>query len=203
MTTIRRKGVLTGMVTAVLGLVIALPFTIIHPAVPFTVLFLSFGVVWLLCQWRWLPKYPMSYFAGCLAALVILLPSVSLIKFMEQGFDSGPFYGVAYERGVTGLEASDRIEYRRGELVIYNRQPSNPPVVTYQIGDDVQWGRELDVTQHSEYQDFHLSAITNLSLAYGIVRDHIDFQGIWTPGTEQGRAYLWKWGGFHRFYLSW
>jgi hypothetical protein len=201
--TIQRKGVLTGMVTAVIGIAIALPFTLIHPVLPFAVLLIGLGLVLLLRRWRWLSQYPTGFFVGGLVALILLVPAVSLVKFVEQGFDDGPFYGEVYTGGVTGLPVSHRLDYRDGELVIYNRQPNSPPVLAYQVGEELQWARELDVSENPRYEGYQLATIKEPSLAYGIVRDRLNFLGTWNFGTEQGRAYLWKWGGFHRFYLSW
>jgi len=191
------------MLTAIAGMAIALPFTVIHPAVPFAVLFIAFGLVMVLRRGLRLPKYPTAYLIGCLVALVILLPAVSLVKFMEQGLDDGPFYGTDYTGGVMGLEVSDRLPYRRGELQIYNRQSRQAPVLAYQVNDELQWAKELDVSQHPKYRSYQLSTIETPTLAYGVIRDRVDFIGNWDFGTERGRVYLWKWGGFHRFYLSW
>jgi hypothetical protein len=201
--TIQRKGVLTGMVTTVVGVAIALPFTLIHPVLPFSVLLIGLGLVLLMRRWRWFSQYPTGFFVGGLVALILLLPAVSIVKFAEQGFDDGPFAGEIYTGGVTGLPISERLAYRNGELVIYNRQANNPPVLAFQVGDELQWARELDVSQNPRYEGYQLATIAEPQLAYGIVRDRLDFSAKWNFGTERGRAYLWKWGGLHRFYLSW
>ncbi|NER79015.1 MAG: hypothetical protein F6K42_05430, partial [Leptolyngbya sp. SIO1D8] len=86
---IQRKGALAGIITAVLGIAIALPFTIVHPVMPFTVLLIGFGGVMAFRQKLRLPKYPTAYLIGCIVALVLLLPAVSLVKFVEQGLDDG------------------------------------------------------------------------------------------------------------------
>ncbi|MEL7314672.1 MAG: hypothetical protein AAFN08_06935, partial [Cyanobacteria bacterium J06559_3] len=119
------------------------------------------------------------------------------------GFNDGPFYGENYTNGVTGLEAHHRIDYRQGELLIYNRQNNSAPVLTYEVDGGILWGRELDVRDHPKYVDHFLVEIEDLAVNSGILRDRLDFIGTWDFGKEPGRAYLWKWGGFHRFYLSW
>ena len=199
----RRTGEIVGIVTVILGIAIALPFSLIHPVLPFTVLLIGFGGVMALRKQLHLPKYPTSYLAGCLVALVLLVPFVSGSKFVEQGLNDGPFYGVDYTRGITGLDIHERIEYGDGELLIYNRQSSIAPLLVYQIEGETQWARELDVRQHPKYEDYLLTKIEAPTVSYGIIRDRLDFLGTWEFGKEPGRAYLWKWGGFHRFYLSW
>ncbi len=156
----------------------------------------------MLYRWRWLPKYPTAYLAGCLVALLSLLPAVSLIQFAEQGWADGPFQGVVYEQGTTGLPVGDRLNYRQGELVVFNRQPSNPPVLAYQVNDAVQWARSLDLSQQPGYEAVKITDLKDLSLAYGILRDRLTFTVTWNFGTEQGHAYIWKWDGLQRFYLS-
>ncbi|NER78607.1 MAG: hypothetical protein F6K42_03335 [Leptolyngbya sp. SIO1D8] len=122
---------------------------------------------------------------------------------MEQGLDDGPFYGLEYTGGVTGLEANHRLDYRQGELLIYNRQQNRAPVLVYEANGDLVWSVEMDVSQHPKYQNYQLSTLEEPTLAYGIIRDRLNFLGTWDFGKERGRAYLWKWGRFHRFYLSW
>ena len=201
--TVQRKQVLAGTITAILGTAIALPFAILHPALPFTILLIGFGVTMALRQRLRLPKYLMAYLTGCLVALVVLLPAVSVVKFVEQGLDDGPFYGLRYAGGVTGLQVSHRIDYRQGELLIYNREAHSAPVLAYQVNDEMRWARVMDVSQHPKYRDYLLSTIEEPTLSYGLLRDRLNFLGTWNFGKEQGRAYLWKWRGFHRFYLSW
>ncbi|MDB9525972.1 hypothetical protein PN498_08240 [Oscillatoria sp. CS-180] len=201
--TTRRKTVGLGILTAVIGVAIALPFALIHPVLPFTVVLLGFGAIILLQRWRWVPKHSMGYLLGCLVALVALLPAVSLFKFAERGFDDGPFYGVAYDGVITGESASDRMDYRDGELLIYNRPADKAPILAYRVEEDVEWAREMDIGQNSRYEKYRLESIEEPELAYGIFRDRLDFEANWNFGTEAGRAYLWKWGGFHRFFLSW
>lgn len=199
----RRKGAFLGMVTAIVGVAIALPFGLIHPILPFTIILVGYGLLVLLQRWRWLPKDVLGYLAGCLVALVILLPAVSLLNFMEQGLRDGPFYGEDYSGDIAGENVSDRIEYRQGELLIYNRGEDQAPVLAYQVEEETHWATELDVAENPRYERYHLISIQEPTLAYGIFRDRMDFKGRWTFGTETGRAYLWKWGGFHRFFLSW
>ncbi|MDA0672804.1 MAG: hypothetical protein O3C67_03745 [Cyanobacteria bacterium] len=203
LTFIRHRDTFAGIVTAVVGVLVGLPFTILHPAVPFTVVLVTFGIVMGLRRPLRLPKYPTAYLAGCLAALVLLLPIGFTVKVAERGFDDGPFYGQVYTDGVTGLEASDRVPYRGGDLAIYNRNNRVPPILAYEVDGDLRWAVALDVSQTENYADYQLVNVSEPQLVYGILRDRLDFLGNWTFGQERGRAYLWKWGGFHRFYLSW
>ncbi len=198
----QRRGTTLSIVTAVLGLAIALPFTLIHSVLPFTVLLVVFGIFMLFRKRLQLP-HPTAYLTGCLVALVLMLPIVSAAKLVEQGFNDGPFYGENYTNGVTGLDAHHRTDYRQGELLIYNRQTNSAPVLTYEVDGEILWARELDVRDHPKYADHFLVEIENLTVAPGILRDRVNFTGTWDFGKEPGRAYLWKWGGFHRFYLSW
>lgn len=202
-TATRRKGVAAGMLMTALFVAIAVPFTLIHPVLPFTVVLVGYGLVVLMQRWRWLPSYNSSYLIGCLVALIILLPASSLIKFLEQGFDDGPFYGEPFKGVISGESASDRLPYRQGELLIYNRSADKAPILAYQVEDETAWAQVLDVSQNDHYADYQLTAVQDPSLALGIFRDRLNFSGTWNFGTERGRAYLWKWGGFHRFFLSW
>ena len=199
----QRRGITRSIVTAVLGMAIAIPFTLIHSVLPFAVLLITFGIVMWLRKPLRLPKDPTAYLIGCLVALVLLLPMVSAAKLAEQGFKDGPFYGENYTNGVMGLEAHHRTDYRQGELMIYNRQRNSAPVLTYEVDGDIRWARELDVRDHPKYADHFMGEIENLTVSPGILRDRLNFTGNWDFGKEPGRAYLWKWGGFHRFYLSW
>ena len=202
-TATRRKGVATGMLTAALSVAIAIPFTLIHPVLPFALVLVGYGLVVLMQRWRWLPSYGSSYLVGCLVALILLLPASSLIQFLEQGFDDGPFYGEPFKGVVSGKSASDRLPYRQGELLIYNRSTDKAPILAYWVDEEPAWAQVLDVSQNTRYADYQLSAMQDPSLALGIFRDRLDFLSTWNFGTEPGRAYLWKWGGFHRFFLSW
>lgn len=203
MAAVRRKGIIAGTFTAVLAVAIALPFTLIHPVLPFTLVLVGYGVVVLMQRRKWLPRYPNSYLMGCLAALIILLPASSLVIFAEQGFDDGPFYGEPFNGVIFGNAASDRLGYRQGELLVYNRSDDEAPILAYQVQTETRWAQILDVSDNRRYADYQLTAISDLSLAYGIFRDRLDFAGSWDFGTEPGRAYFWKWGDFHRFFLSW
>ncbi|NJN21208.1 MAG: cytochrome d ubiquinol oxidase subunit II [Leptolyngbya sp. RL_3_1] len=203
-TVIQRQGVFVGSLVAVLGVLVASPFTLFHGVLPFVVLLIGFGVVMLLLQtWR-RPKYPTAYWLGCLAALLILLPVTTWITFAERGWDAGPFYGTVYRDGVTGLEADERLDYRDGDLTVYNRRPEVPPILTYQAGEVLRWAITLDLEPGAQphNQDYQLSKIEDLSWFNGILRDRIDFVATWTFGQTPGRLYLWKWGQVHRFYLQ-
>ncbi len=203
-TFIQRKGVLVGSLTAVVGTAVALPFTLFHGVLPFVVLLAGFGLVMLLQRvWR-RPRYPMAYWIGCLVALIVLLPATTLMTFNEQGFDQGPFYGTPYTDGITGIEVDERLEYRGGDLMVYNRRDQVPPILIYQTGETLRWAATLDLDpdQRDQNQSYQLSKISDLSFVYGIWRDRIDFVGTWSFGEKPGRLYLWKWGKLHRFYLQ-
>lgn len=202
-TATRRKGVAAGMLMTVLSVAIAIPFTLIHPVLPFAIALVGYGLVMLMQRWRWLPGYGRSYLLGCLVALILLLPASSLIQFLEQGFDDGPFYGQPFAGVILGKQADISLPYRQGELLIYNRTAVKAPILAYRSNDETRWAQVLDVSQNSRYADYQLTAMQEPSLALGLFRDRLDFLGNWNFGTERGRAYLWKWGGFHRFFLSW
>lgn len=200
---IQRRGAFMAMVTAVVGIVVAVPFTLIHPVLPFAICLGWVGMVLLLRKALPWPKYTLAYWTGGLVALVLLFPLVLAVHLGEQGFDDGPFYGQVYTDGLTGLEISDRIDYRQGELAVYNRREELPPVLAYRIDDETRWAMTLDVSQTPGYEDFHLSSVEDFSLLYGIFRDRLSFIGQWSFGQKQGRVFIWKWGQFHRFYLRW
>ncbi|MDA0268647.1 MAG: hypothetical protein O3A14_17225 [Cyanobacteria bacterium] len=201
-TVIERQGVLVGSLAAVLGIVIALPFTLLHGVLPFVVLLVGFGIFMVLLRaWR-RPKYPNAYWLGCLVALVVLLPATTLVTFNEQRFDAGPFYGAPYTDGVTGIEVDERLEYRDGDLMVYNRSPKLPPAMIYQAGETLRWAIALDLEPGVKNQSYQLSKVEDLSFVSGILRDRIDFMGTWSFGKKPGRLYLWKWGQVHRFYLQ-
>lgn len=199
----RRKQVTTGLIVAVITTAIALPLSLIHPILSFAILLIELGFLLLLQRWRWLPKLSIGYLAGFLIAIVVLLPATFLIRFAEQGFDDGPFYGQPLEAFLTEAEASDRLSYRQGELLIYNRQPDQAPVLAYSINGELQWAQAMDVRQNHRYEEYQLTALAEPTLAYGIFRDRLNFVGTWNFGAEPGRAFIWKWNGFHRFFLSW
>jgi hypothetical protein len=199
----KRKGIWVNLLTAVLGVLLTLPFGILHPVLPFAVLLIGYGILLFMQNRRWVPRYPVDYLIGCLTALILLLPAVSLLRFAEQGFNDGPFYGRAYDGVIMGEEASDRLDYQQGQLLIYNRAETSPPILAYQAEDNVIWAQEMDISQNSRYDDYQLSAMTEPSISSGLFRDRLNFTATWNFGTEQGQAYLWKWGKFHRFYLSW
>lgn len=188
---------------ASLGVALALPLTLIHPVLPFAAVLTGYGVVTLFEKRHWLPSLPTSYLVGCLVALLLLLPTTSLVQFVEQGFDDGPFYGKPFRGVLSAAAASDRLDYRQGELLIYNRTSENPPILAYQVDGETRWAQSLDVKQNRRYQGYQLNTVAEPSLAYGIFRDRLDFVSTWNFGKERGRAYFWKWGKFHRFFLSW
>jgi|GEM_PF-2540436 len=202
-TAVRRKGVFVSILTAIIVVAMTVPFTVIHPVLPFTLVLMGYGCFGLMQRWRWLPKDRPSYLIGCLVALIVLLPASSVVKFAEQGFDDGPFYGEPFTGRIVAAAASDRLPYREGELLIYNRADAKAPILAYQIEDETAWAQVLDVSKNPRYANYEFTAMQEPSLAYGIFRDRLDFLGTWNFGTERGRAYFWKWGGFHRFFLSW
>jgi hypothetical protein len=199
----QQKAVWMVAITALVGIVFGLPFTLIHPVLPFVVVSMGIGLALMMQRWRWLSKTPKTYFAGCLVALVLLLPAASLVNFVEQGFDDGPFYGTTHGTFIAGEQASDRLAYRQGELLVYNRQPGQAPVLVYRVEGDARWAIVMDIHQNPRFEGYHLSAIESPQLVHGVLRDRLDFLATWSFGVERGRAYIWKWGGFHRFFLSW
>ncbi|MGF1458472.1 MAG: hypothetical protein ACFBSG_05535 [Leptolyngbyaceae cyanobacterium] len=200
---IDRKGGFAGLLIAVISFAIALPFNVVHPVLPFVIVLVGYGLIVMMVRWRWLPPYYNGYLAGCLVALIILLPTASMLKFLEQGFDNGPFYSTPYTGIVSGESASERLDYRQGELLIYNRAANKAPILAYRTEVQTHWAEVLDVSQNAQYEPFQLRSIESAEIHYGLIRDRLDFIGNWNFGAETGRAYLWKWNGLQRFYLSW
>lgn len=199
----QRSTFLAGTATVILGCVIALPFTLVHPVLPFMLVLFGLGLILLLKRWRWIQQAPAVCWMVGVLILILLIPLSTGVHFIEQGWQDGPFYGHAYNGVMTGEEASDRLDYRQGELWIYNRQEDKAPILAYQIGGDVQWARELDISQRAGYEGYQLNAITEPKLARGMLRDRLNFLANWSLGEDSGRAYIWKWNGFHRFFLNW
>ena len=198
----QHHNALKGTVTAILGIAIALPFTLLHPIFPFIVVLLGLGFLLLLQRWRWIQRPQTACLKGHFVALIALIPLSGIVTFTEQGMQDGPFYGQRYGGSLDVENASHRLPYRQGELLIYNRQDDEAPILTYQIEDDVRWATVLNVQKRGRYADYQIAAMKDPELAYGILRDRLNFRATWNFGEEHGRAYLWKAGRLHRFFLS-
>jgi hypothetical protein len=139
---------------------------------------------------------------GVLIALLLLVPARSFAELLLSGFDDGPFAGRPFAGNLSTLKAGDRVAYRAGELVIYNRQGGDAPVVVYRAMGRTEWAVEMFVSLGDRGVN-ELWEITEPHIVHGVVRDRLDFIGTWTYGAERGYAFIWKWGGIQRFYLSW
>lgn len=202
MAKLRWKAILSALLITTVGVLVSLPFAMIHPLLPFIVLLAIFVLSLGMKRWRWVSRLSTTYLVGFLIAILVLLPAVSAVGFIERGFDDGPFYGKPYRGVISGESASDRLDYQQGELLIYNRRSERSPILAYRE-DELRWAVEMDVSQNPAYSDYQLVSIESPTLSRGILRDRLNFLGTWSFGKESGKAYIWKWGGLHRFYLSW
>lgn len=63
--------------------------------------------------------------------------------------------------------------------------------------------QEMHVSLDPESDESELWEMQKPSVAHGTLRDRLDFIGLWTYSAERSYAYIWKFGGIQRFYLSW
>jgi hypothetical protein len=139
---------------------------------------------------------------GVLITLVLLVPARFYAELLVSGFDDGPFTGRPFAGDLSKLRPSERVPFRAGEIVIYNRARGAAPVVEYRARGRTEWAQEMFVSLGDRGEN-ELREITDPRVSYGVVRDRLDFIGTWTYGAERGYAFIWKWGGIQRFYLSW
>lgn len=154
-----------------------------------------------------LPGRVQAYRTGFGIAVLILVPASFRVGFLESGFDDGPFTGRRFAGDLSNLVPSDRVAFRAGELIVYNRGNGAAPVLAYRIGAHTKWAHEMFVSTGAPGDKNparnELSEIAKLRVSSGVIRDRLDFIGRWTYGAEHGYAFVWKWGGVQRFYLSW
>lgn len=149
-------------------------------------------------------KNRIAHAVGLIAAALLLVPVAIFAQMFEAGFDDGPFHGRPHSGDISALTASHSITYRSGDLVIYNRADDEPPVLAYIVQGVPKWALELDVVGTPGFEDSHFRSIAEpIAVSSGVFRDRLSFIAYWSFGAERGYAYIWKFGGVHRFYLSW
>jgi hypothetical protein len=196
------RSVLVSVTVAAIVFLVALPFMAVERWAGFgAVAVLAFVTFSLRPRLGLRDRLPATR-AGFVIAVVLLLPARFFVEFWESGFDDGPFTGRAFTGDLSRLAPSERVAFRSGEIVIYNRSRGAAPVVAYRVGGRAEWAREMFVSL-GERGENELMEITRPRITYGLVRDRLDFTGRWKYGAERGYALIWKWGGIQRFWLSW
>lgn len=130
---------------------------------------------------------------------LLFILSVANCKFLEAGFDDGPFYGKKIKINSKKILIKESISYRNGFLQFIEVKEFNP-ILAYSENGKIKWAFELS-TKSMENTD--LMEVYQLSVSNGIFRDKIQFIGNWTFGAERGTGYIWKYGELQYFYLSW
>ncbi len=196
------KHVLAGLLVAVPAFAASAPLLVVERWLGFVALaVLAALFFWLRHRFRF-QGYVNAQILGFVAAFVLLLPAILFADLAERGLDDGPFYGRNYEGSLAHLKPSHRLKFRKGTLAIYNRD-KKAPVVAYVIGDHTEWATEMYVAMTPGVTQSELHHMERPLLSEGLFRDRLDFIGHWTYGAEHGYAYIWKFGGIQRFYLSW
>ena len=85
------------------------------------------------------------------------------------------------------------------------RGTAQAPILLRRSNGRVRWAREMYASVRArstgrpspDPPDF--TEMTDLHVSRGLYRDVLIFRA----GAEQGRAYLWRWGGVQKFYFSW
>lgn len=196
------RSVLVALAVAGAGVLVAAPFLVIESWLAFAVLAVFAALLFSVREQLRLGKRLQACRAGVLLAVLVLVPARSLAELMESGFDDGPFTGRPFAGDLSRLRASDRVAFRSGEILIYNRKDGAAPVVEYRVDGHTEWAREMFVSLGDGGEN-ELWEMSRPRVAYGIIRDRLEFVGTWTYGAERGYALIWRWGGIQRFYLSW
>lgn len=196
------KALLIVLLVASASFVVSAPFLVVERWLGFCVLVLLAVSIYLLRRPLKLGKRPIVYASGLGIALALLIPASYMARFIEGGFDDGPFVGRDFNGDLDVLKPSDSVLFRSGRLYIYNRK-GEAPVIAYRAAGKTKWAREMFVSMTPGVQGSELSRIESPALTRGILRDRLDFVGYWTYGAEHGYAFIWKFGGIQRFYLSW
>lgn len=141
---------------------------------------------------------------AAILAIILTFFSQPLLKFFEAGFDDGPFIGESYDGELNSLKVDHTIAYGDGQLRVYNRSDEEAPIIAcFDAKGNVEWAWLMDVRLKPGYETAMLYAIDDPEIESGLLRDRIVFLSTWTYGAEHAYAYVWKWGGPQRFYLSW
>lgn len=181
-----------------LALLICLPFVIVSQVAGFVALAGVATISFVLSSGWTKPYKRRFYILGFCAALIVLTPLALVYPFLEGGFDDGPFRGQSFAGEPHKLTIDHSLPFRRGHLAVSNRRRHESPVILYKEGDTVAWAIEMDVGEF-----VNVYSLSKISIRPGVLRDRVDFVASWTYGDESGKAYIWKLGGFQRFWLSW
>jgi hypothetical protein len=182
------------------SIVLCIPFASIEWSAGFVVLGLLILLYFAFQKRVRSPRKPFIF--GFVIAFILLFPLAFFARIAEGGFDDGPFTGRPFVGAVDSLIPTDSVAFRGGQLLIYNRIDNQAPIISYIVKGEISWTREMFVSMRDNNYN-QLWGISEPSVAYGIVRDRLDFQASWTYGIENGYAYIWKFGGIQKFYLSW
>lgn len=130
--------------------------------------------------------------------LILLFYWIFLGKTLEAGFDDGPFRGKEVTLEGASYKATESVPFRSGELVAYQGNFWEIPILAYKENGKIVWAYLLYTDKKTRVHHF-----SNLSVEYGILRDRLHFIGRWSHGAERGTAFIWKFGKLQYFYLSW
>ncbi len=184
--------------------VLCLAITSIHFVAPFVVLALLTTVALCIAVIRQNRQLRNATFRMAVFIFLLLCPIVLFLGFAEKGFQDGPFYGRTIKGDLTGLAVSESVPYRDGRIIISNRSNGQSPVMYYvDRKNKMKWAVEMDVSMNPMYRKNRLSRVGKMKVQSGVFRDKIEFLGTWDYGAEGGYAFISKFSGFQRFYLSW
>lgn len=81
-------------------------------------------------------------------------------------------------------------------MISYKGEKTKAPVLAYVVDQNVRWASRIETEDDGMYW---INEIVSLKVHSGLLRDRIDFfaGGI----SEPGWGYIWKFGGFQKFYL--
>ncbi|HEY6019516.1 MAG TPA: hypothetical protein VIY48_06335 [Candidatus Paceibacterota bacterium] len=196
------KNILIVLAVAAAVFAASAPFLVIERWLGFTVLGALAALYFLLHRRLWPQRRLLLPCLGFAGATVLLVPAALFAGLIEGGFDDGPFVGRDFTGDLHTLKPSFSLNYRSGNLVIYNRDPK-APVVAYVTGDKAQWAIEMYAALNPNAAESELYHMEAPAISQGLVRDELHFTAYWSQGAERGYAYIWKFGGIQRFYLSW
>ena len=201
------RSVFVSLAVAVGPFVVSAPFMVVERWAGFAVLGMAALALFLLRSRLGLAGRVDAVRVGVVLAVLLLVPARFFAEFAESGMDDGPFTGRPFVGDLSKLQASERVEFRSGELVVYSRANGAAPVLAYRVDGHAMWSQEMFVSLEERVTGRpganELDSMTRLEVSPGILRDRLDFIAEWSQGAERGYAFIWKWGGIQRFYLSW
>lgn len=196
------KSILIVLAVAVAAVAACEPFLLVERWLGFAVLGVL-AVLYFLLHRRFWPRWRLLWPGlGFALALLLLFPAAWEARFEEGGFDDGPFTGRNFTGDLHALKPSFRLHYRTGYLVIYNRDPK-APVVAYVTGGKAEWATEMYAALNPYATESEFYHMERPVIEKGLARDELHFIAYWSQGAERGDAYILKFGGIQRFYLSW